>query len=262
MPLSLFIVLSGLLLVANVVLAAHVIRYRAERKQRHMAGPWRIPTKLLDELAPEFRVEEFGPTRGGEVVFVGRGSLIVPGGTTDAEAWVLAALAKRARLMFEFGTCTGKTTYLWARNSTSDARIVTLTLRPEDQAAYDGAAGDSEHDATMALAESQFDRFMYTGTDVEPKVHQLYGDSKQLDISPWKHQCDLVFVDGSHAYSYVLSDSRKALELVRPGGLVIWHDYAGPRHCPEVYRGLNELARDLPLFHVHGTTFVAYQTPA
>ena len=87
------------------------------------------------------------------------------------------------------------------------------------------------------------------------------GDSKALDVSPWAGRCDLVFVDGSHAQSYVVSDSRKALELVRPGGLVLWHDYLGPRHSPGVYRALNDLARELPLLHVAGTSFVAYRKP-
>ncbi len=72
--------------------------------------------------------------------------------------------------------------------------------------------------------------------------------------------CDLVFVDGSHALSYVLSDSRKALRLVRPGGLVLWHDYRGPM-LPGVYEGLNQLARELLLVHIAGTSLVAYRRP-
>ena len=69
------------------------------------------------------------------------------------------------------------------------------------------------------------------------------------------------FVDGSHAYSYVVSDSRKALRMCAPGGLILWHDYRGPRRARGVFRGLNELARDLPLVHVAGTSFVAYRKP-
>jgi hypothetical protein len=49
---------------------------------------------------------------------------------------------------------------------------------------------------------------------------------------------------------------------VAPGGLVLWHDYAGPRHAPGVYRALNELARRLPLVRLEGTTLVAYRRPA
>jgi hypothetical protein len=70
-----------------------------------------------------------------------------------------------------------------------------------------------------------------------------------------------VFVDGSHAYSYVVSDSERALRLVSPGGLVLWHDYAGPRHSPGVYRALNELAERLPLVRITGTALAVYRRP-
>ncbi|MDB4900119.1 MAG: hypothetical protein JWN53_1927 [Gemmatimonadetes bacterium] len=250
------------LLMAVAMLTFRLLRERADRKQRNLFSAWPIPTRPLTDLDPVFRVDEFGPTRDAEVTFLGRGSLAVPGGTSDTEAWVLAALARRARLLFEFGTCTGKTAYLWARNAPADARVVTVTLRPEDRGAYRGAGEDAAHDTDAALAESDFARFVYSGTDVEQKVEQLYGDSKALDVSPWAGQCDLVFVDGSHAYSYVISDSRKALELVKPRGIVLWHDYGGPRHSPGVYRGLSELAKELPLMHLEGTRLVAYRRPA
>lgn len=258
---ALLVVAAIVLLAATAVLATRVLRDRAVRKQRNVFGRWPIPSRSLSELDPAFRVNDFGPTSEAEVSFIGRGTFAVPGGTSDAEAWILATLAKRARLAFEFGTCTGKTAYLWARNAPVDARIVTLTLRPEDRPAYHGDAGDDPHDTTEALRESEFAAFLYSGTDVESKIEQIYGDSKALDVSPWAGRCDLVFVDGSHAQSYVVSDSRKALELVRPGGLVLWHDYLGPRHSPGVYRALNDLARELPLFHVAGTSFVAYRKP-
>ncbi|HUF13204.1 MAG TPA: class I SAM-dependent methyltransferase, partial [Longimicrobiales bacterium] len=185
-----------------------------------------------------------------------------PGGTSDAEAWILSVLAKRSRLAFEFGTCTGKTAYLWARNMPSDGRVVTLTLPPERVSEYSRATGDDPVDVEFALAESRFTSFRYTGTEVEDRVAQLFADSKTFDESPYAGQCDLVFVDGSHAYSYVASDSRKALRMVRPGGLVLWHDYDGSRrHDIGVFRLLNELSRELPLVHVAGTTLVAYRRP-
>ena len=70
-----------------------------------------------------------------------------------------------------------------------------------------------------------------------------------------------MFVDGSHARSYVENDSRKAVRIVRPGGLVLWHDYAGPRHAPGVFTALNALAASVPLRHVCHTTFVAWRRP-
>jgi hypothetical protein len=155
----------------------------------------------------------------------------------------------------------GRTTYLWARNSPADAEVITLTLAPEERVIYRPDVADDAGDTAAALSESAYTSFLYSGTPEASKVEQLFGDSKALDISRWGGECDLVFVDGSHAYSYVRSDSEKALALVKPGGLVLWHDYAGPSHSPGVYRALNELAERLPLVRITGTMFVAYRAP-
>ena len=254
--------LAALSFVAALVLAIGHLRHRAVRKQRNLFGEWpirRVPPEAVD---PVLRPGPFGPTRETEVAFIGRGPYVVDGGTSDAEAWILAVLAKRARRMFEFGTCTGKTAYLWARNSPADARVVTVTLAPDHLGDYTQEATDDPMDVQFALKESSHTEFLYSDSPVASKVEQLFADSKALDVSTWAGRCDLVFVDGSHAYSYVVSDSEKALELVAPGGLVLWHDYAGPRHASGVYRALNELAQRLPLVRIEGTTLVAYRRPA
>jgi predicted O-methyltransferase YrrM len=248
--------------VVALALALAQLRHRAARKQRNLFGEWPIRRALPETVDPILKPGPFGPTCDTEVAFIGRGPYVVDGGTSDAEAWILAVLAKRAHTMFEFGTCTGKTAYLWARNSPADARVITVTLAPDHLSDYRQEATDDPTDVQFALKESSHTEFLYSGTPVAPKVEQLFADSKALDVSRWAGRCDLVFVDGSHAYSYVVSDSAKALELVAPGGLVLWHDYAGPRHAAGVYRALNELAQRLPLVRLEGTTLVAYRRPA
>jgi predicted O-methyltransferase YrrM len=255
-------VLAAFWFVVAISLAIPLLRQRNVRKQRNLLGEWPVGRVKPEEVDPVFQPGPFGPTLDTEVAFVGRGPYLVDGGTSDAEAWVLAVLARRAKLMFEFGTCTGKTAYLWARNSPPDARVVTLTLAPDDVASYRQESSDDPSDVKFALRESSHTHFLYSGSAVAQKVQQLFGDSKTFDVSPWEGRCDLVFVDGSHAYSYVVSDSQKALRLVAPGGLVLWHDYAGPRHAPGVYRALNELVGHAPLMHIEGTTLVAYRRPA
>ena len=91
--------------------------------------------------------------------------------------------------------------------------------------------------------------YYYGGTEVEPKITQLFGDSKSFDAAPYAGQCDLVFVDGSHAYSYVKNDTEKALAMTRPGGVILWHDYRGPRRTKGVYQALNERKDELGLEH-------------
>jgi hypothetical protein len=239
----------------------YALKVRAERHQRGLLTRWPIRTVKLHEFDPVFTPGPYGPGVHTEVAFIGRGNLHVPGGTSDSEAWVLAVLAKNARALFEIGTATGKTAYLWARNAPPDAEIVTITLAPEQLAGYTREKGDRGKDVRTAHTETAFTRFLYTNTPAETRITQLFGDSKELDETPYAGRFDLVFVDGSHAYSYVKSDSRKALRMCAPGGIILWHDYRGSRRSGGVFRALNELARELPLAHLAGTAFVAYRKP-
>ena len=178
------------------------------------------------------------------------------GQISDFEAWVICNLAREADAIFEFGTCTGRTTYLLAANAPK-ALVVTLTLGPGQHADYSIGAGDDSGDVRYALQESAFDRFVYEGTPEAARIVQLFGDSKALEIAPHAGRYDLVFVDGSHAESYVRSDSKKALSMVKPGGLVLWHDYRGPQLASGVFTVLNELVRTIPLVRLRDTCFVA-----
>ena len=251
-----------IVLLAGVGALATALRHeRALRKLRTFTGEWPIKPVLPEMIDVAFTPGPFGPGMDAEVDFIGRGPYVVDGGTSDAEAWILAVVAKGARCLFEFGTCTGKTAYLWARNAPEDAKIVTVTLAPDHIADTQTEAGDDPRDVSYATLESSHTKFLYSDSVDAHKVEQLFADSKTLDITPWAGQCDVVFVDGSHAYSYVMSDSAKALELLRPGGLVLWHDYAGPLHSPGVYRALNELAIRLPIVRIAGTSLAAYRKP-
>jgi predicted O-methyltransferase YrrM len=261
-------VLTGVLVVTNVLLLAFAIsmgmkayRVAGRAELRLLSGEPRqgaLPRVTLEEFDGVFTPDEMGPTLATEVAFIGA---TVLGGTSDFEAWILAVLAKRSAVMFEFGTCTGKTAYLWARNLPPEGLVYTLTLAPDQLTLYQHAEGDNGWAAVSVRQESVFTTFRYSGTAVEHKVVQLYGDSKAFDEGPFEDRCDVVFVDGSHGYSYVRSDSAKALRMVKPGGVVLWHDYSGPDVGHDVYRALNDLARTLPIVHLAGTTLVAYRKP-
>ena len=84
------IVLNVILLAAALLLAWHLARVRGQRKQRGMLGRWPVRKVRIEEVDPAFRVDELGPTPDAEVRFIGRGSIAVPGGTSDAEAWILS----------------------------------------------------------------------------------------------------------------------------------------------------------------------------
>lgn len=230
---------------------------RARERQRGLLRRWPIPKVPIEQIHPRFRPDGLGPTLAAEVSYVGRGTIRVPGGTSDTEAWILAVVARDASRMFEFGTCTGKTAYLWAKNQPAGGTVTTLTLPPDRLDSYRSEAGDDRAAEAYARSESRFTRFLYSDTAAAGQVVQLYGDSKEFDEGPLADSCDVVFVDGSHAYSYVASDSAKALRMVRPGGMVLWHDYSP--ESPGVFRALNELAARVPLAHILGTTLVVFR---
>ena len=90
------------------------------------------------------------------------------------------------------------------------------------------------------------------------RITQLYGDSATFDWSAHFGRAGLVFVDGSHAYDYVVADTGTALRLVANKGMVIWHDYGV---WDGVTRALEEIeaGRRLGLRHVRGTSLVVWQ---
>jgi predicted O-methyltransferase YrrM len=219
-----------------------------------------IPTVKLDEFHSAFRSGDYGTTNDAEVSIILRGDSQVDGGTTDLEAWILSVLARYSKSMFEFGTCTGRTTYHLGRNSSDDAKIVTLTLHPDQVSSYIHSGRDNETAHEVAINESNYTKFFYSGTDIEHKITQLFMDSKDLDETQYPEMYDLIFIDGSHAYSYIKSDTEKALKMLKNGGIILWHDYN--ENIPEirdVYKYLNELRQNLNIVHLHGTNLVAYK---
>lgn len=233
------------------------LRYQSQLKAIEGTFDSVIPLVRLDEFHEVFAQTGSGFNPDTEVSFIG---YWLTGGTSCFESWVLSVLAKQATFLFEFGTCTGKTTYLWAKNSPAEARIITLTLGKDQHADYLAAEEDNPLATRTALDESAFDRFIYSGTPVEHKITQLFGDSKRFDETPYLKQCDLIFIDGSHAYSYVKNDTEKALRMLREGGLLLWHDYRDRNvETRGVRRYLDELSETLPLIRLSETSLVAYR---
>lgn len=212
-----------------------------------------------DFLFPEFKPNQFGISLDTEVSMFMKGHNIVEGATSDYEAWILSVLAKKARTIFEIGTCTGKTSYLFAKNMPEKGIVHTLTLPPDTTSEYSHNDGDSDIAMKFAISESQFDKFIYSGTDVEHKINQIFCDSKTFDETPYKGQMDLIFIDGSHAYSYLESDTEKALNMLSPGGVILWHDYRNIEESAlDVYKFLNNLSERIKLYNIDGTSLAVY----
>jgi len=161
--------------------------------------------------------------------------------------------------MFEIGTFDGRTSLNMACNTAGEATIYTLDLPREIKSSAELPL--DPHDEKYIDKENSGLRFQ--GTSYENKVVQLYGDSATFDFSSFYGQMDFVFIDGSHAYQYVLNDTEKSLKLLKhEKGILLWHDYD---HLWEgVVKALNELYvndQSMTLWHIKGTSFVIGYIP-
>jgi hypothetical protein len=153
----------------------------------------------------------------------------------------LLARALPAKVVFEIGTLDGCTASLFALNTPVGATVFTLDL-PRDTVPAPTLRTTIVDDAHILKHQRQPDYLYQTHAEGEKKVKQLYGDSAAFDFSPYRQRVDLFFIDGAHSYEYVRSDTEKALACVRPGGLILWHDY-GRWRVNGVSKWLHELAR-------------------
>lgn len=155
--------------------------------------------------------------------------------------WDLTAIVALTELInpaicFEIGTGHGRTTLHLALNTTPNAQIHTLDI--------------SKNDMTGC---------MFRGKTEGSKITSWTGDSRTFDYSQWKNKVDLVYVDGSHEYETVKSDSAIAFELVAKGGCIIWDDFIPS--WPGVARALRESPRAALLRRIVGTKLVCYFEP-
>ena len=68
---------------------------------------------------------------------------------------------------------------------------------------------------------------------------------------------DFVFVDASHAYDHVLSDSINALKMLRNGvGIIAWHDYGWQDVAPALNKLFIENGYLRPMRHIQDTSLV------
>lgn len=181
------------------------------------------------------------------------------GNVRISEVALLAAFASRCRAgsaLFEIGTFDGRTTLNLALNAPVACPVYTLDLPASEATRFELAPGE-RHMVEKPVSGARYEAYRQRQPAAIGRIHQLLGDSARFDFSPYAGTCSLVFVDGSHAYDYVLSDTRAAMTLVEAGGTIVWHDYG---IWEGVTRGLEELEQRerLGLRNLRGTSLVIW----
>lgn len=173
------------------------------------------------------------------------------GGMAPQDLYALLRIARwiKPGKIFEFGTFRGVTTTHLAINS--DAEIYTLDL-PRDQATE---IRDYKVDDRNLLPSRDEIATTSLRLGAHGRIHQLFGNSRTFDHSPYRKSMGLVIVDACHLYEYVMSDSKIAFELLSENGAVLWHDF--PTSL-DVTRAVRRLATRWPINHVEGTRLALY----
>lgn len=167
-----------------------------------------------------------------------------------------AVAALQARRVIEIGTFEGAMTLQMAANLPDDGRIITVDIDPVDVP----AATVTVDAADRRLTDKARERIgrLYRDTPQAARITQLIQDSSTVDFAAYAEQYDVAYIDGGHSYEQVRVDTEKVLPLMRPGGVVFWHDYQPG--CLGVRRYLHELAERLPIKNIRHTQLAVLRT--
>jgi predicted O-methyltransferase YrrM len=170
--------------------------------------------------------------------FDGLGSLIAP----VQRQYELTKLAETVRtlqpgIVLEIGTARGGTLFVFSRLAQPDATIISIDL-----------PGGDFGDGYPAWKESIYKKFASRTQD----IHLLRADSHShgtvsaLEKILAGRKIDFLFIDGDHTYEGVAKDYANYAPLVRPGGVIGFHDIRSPDPTYGVPQLWNELKHKLP----------------
>lgn len=182
------------------------------------------------------------------------------GNVRISELGILATIAANCEdstNIFEIGTFDGRTTINLALNSPKNCKILTLDLSPDAETKYSIDTGE-RHFVEKPKSGVRYEKYRETHAESVRKISQFLGDSATFDYSNYRDTCSLVFVDGSHAYDYAISDTRAAMNLVKKGGVIIWHDYGVWEGVTKALEEIEQRER-LGLKNITGTSLVYWR---
>ncbi len=195
-------------------------------------------------------VKSFGVTSNNKIL----------GMTSDYEAWIISTISKISKNIFEFGTCSGKTTYLMGLNSPEDAKITSLTLKPDNANEIKKNNYDNKISYRNILNESIYQKFLFSGTNIEKKINVLFINSINFDHSKYLNKMDLIFIDGGHTYSIIKNDTEKSFEMIKPKGIILWHDYVPEKQSAmDVVRYINEISKEKKILKIKNTSLCFFK---
>jgi predicted O-methyltransferase YrrM len=165
--------------------------------------------RRLPQNLPPDRMVDFAMTTGGGFLQTSQ---------VRSEIVELANLIaqRRPKIVVEIGTAHGGTLFLWCRLAHPEATLISLDLP--------GGIHGGGYPYWKSFVYRRFPL-------AKQHLHLLRGDSHKPEMQarlksalPGDGKVDFLFIDGDHTYEGVKSDFEMYSGLVRPGGLVVFHD--------------------------------------
>lgn len=168
------------------------------------------------------------------------------------------------RRHLEFGTWQGTGTVYCLEESAATVWTINLPFgetSPDGTSGYSGLGSATSVDdflnwtrqAKIRIDGHRTDSFgavgwQYLQRGLGHRVCQIYCDSRGWDSSNLPPGFfDTVLIDGGHSKDVVVSDTQKALPLVRRGGLIMWHDFCAAEPFPSTVGVMRAIAQLWPL---------------
>jgi predicted O-methyltransferase YrrM len=132
----------------------------------------------------------------------------------EVETGLLVTLVRSVtpRVMIEIGCNQGRTAKIILDNVPTLERYIGIDVPPGTE-------------PTLGCQRSEVPRTAGVYAAPDPRFWLLVRERGSLDVGPQDLEpADAIFIDGDHSRRAVAHDSQLSRSLVRPGGIVIWHD--------------------------------------
>lgn len=196
-------------------IADRIRSYRLTRRAVTLRRQCQDTTDIDEILATAFRLRYFEPNQI----------------RSEVRALLQEVSRLRPRTLLEIGSQGGGTLFLFCAVAAPDARILSIDLNfsSPQRAAYPSLASPSQH-LTCFKADT-------------------HDPNTLARVKEWLHgdRLDFLFIDGDHSLSGVSADYQMYAPLVRPGGLIAFHDIV-PDHRTRYGRETTADAGEVPIF--------------
>jgi len=119
---------------------------------------------------------------------------------------LLSLLAQnQPKTVLEIGTCRGGTLYLFTKVAAPTATLVSVDLNVPNQ------------DLLGSFARNQQKIVLFEGNSTDPEIIASVKEALPNEV-------DFLFIDGDHSYTGLAKDFKNYAPLVKPGGLIAFHD--------------------------------------